>query len=345
MSIYISWSGIKSRMFAESVAHLFSKVIPEIEIINSESDLAMGAKWGTKQIESTIQAAAAFLVLVTLDNQNKPWLNYEFGFIASQKRLVIPYLLDIKPNELHMPIAQYQAVVADKEGTKALIRQLATHDSNRQEPTNTDNGVELYWPMFEAQLREIRNTSAGGVDLAVAIGDTNIQIGTTEIINSETPIEIRNIIERASPSIPVRRPKEISADQAFERINAAVRQNLNQLEQNVGQARLESSNMFKLTIIFASIGFGVLMVGVVLLLFNLAAAGVVASAASIIPAATSGLFFAKDKEVRNILTEYHDRILENQKIMTMIDICETLSVVKDRDKMKERIILNALYIA
>jgi len=45
----------------------------------------------------------------------------------------------------------------------------------------------------------------------------------------------------------------LSQDQAFERIGAAVRLNLDQLKDNIAQARNESSQFFKLTLIFASL--------------------------------------------------------------------------------------------
>jgi hypothetical protein len=50
-------------------------------------------------------------------------------------------------------------------------------------------------------------------------------------------------------------PGLLAQDQAFERIGAAVRSNLSQLELNIEKARLESGQFFKLTLIFASLGF------------------------------------------------------------------------------------------
>jgi hypothetical protein len=136
-----------------------------------------------------------------------------------------------------------------------------------------------------------------------------------------------------------------SEKKAFERIGAAVRLNLEQLERNIEQARRESSQFFRMTLLFSALGFLVVLCGVVLLLYSKVAAGAVTAAASVIPEVTAALFFAKDKELRRTIEAYHQHMIDSQQTLTMIDVAETIRDPEDRDQMKREIINKALGIS
>lgn len=152
-----------------------------------------------------------------------------------------------------------------------------------------------------------------------------------------------NVIVRQSEYGP-----NISAEQAFERIGAAVKLNLTQRENNIEQARKESNQFFKLMLIFSGIGFLVMLVmlgGVALLLAGQTSAGIVTAISSIIPEVTATLFFTKDKELRRTIHSYQEQMLDSQKLLTMIDVAETIENKEEKDKMKQEIIFKALDIA
>jgi hypothetical protein len=136
----------------------------------------------------------------------------------------------------------------------------------------------------------------------------------------------------------------LSSEQAFERIGAAVKLNLEQLESNINQARKESNQFFKLTLVFAGLGFLIILSGVLFLVFGQTSAGIVTSISSIIPEVTASLFFSKDKELRKTIQSYHQHMLESQQILTMIDVSETIKNEAERDKMKQEIIYKVLKI-
>jgi len=172
-----------------------------------------------------------------------------------------------------------------------------------------------------------------------AIGDGIIIVGGHNVHLSNG-----RIIDKDLKITPKHQNKVISNEQAFERIGAAVRSNLKQLEQNIEQARKESSQMFKLTLIFASVGFVVIFVGIVLLYLEQTTAGIVSTVSSIIPEVTALLFFSKDKELRDTITAYHNHMLKSQKLLTMIDVAETITNSAERDKIKQEIISKVLEI-
>ncbi|HKB68305.1 MAG TPA: hypothetical protein VKC61_20760 [Pyrinomonadaceae bacterium] len=165
----------------------------------------------------------------------------------------------------------------------------------------------------------------------VVTGDRNISIGREIIEYFHLP--------PTSPDVNL-----ISGEQAFERIGAAFRLNLKQLEENMEQARSESSQFFKLTLVFSALGFIVVLAGILLLLMSQVTGAVVTSVSSVIPEVTAILFFTKDKELRKMIQLYHQRMLESQQIHTMIDVAETMTNPTERDRMKQEIILKVLNV-
>lgn len=144
----------------------------------------------------------------------------------------------------------------------------------------------------------------------------------------------KNIADRQLPSDKL----------AFERIGAAVRLNLQQLERNIEQARRESGRFFNLTLVFAGVGFLIVLSGVALLFMNKASGGLVTTGAGIIPEVIASLFLGKDKELRKTIEAYHQHMLNSQQILTMIDVAETISDGEERDLVKRDIIQKVLGI-
>jgi hypothetical protein len=140
-------------------------------------------------------------------------------------------------------------------------------------------------------------------------------------------------------------PKEVlSSEQALGRIADAVQLNLDQLQLNMEQARRESSQFFRTTMIFSGVGFAIILGGVGMMLGGLVTAGIVTTAASVIPQAGAALLFNKDKELRRTIETYHGHILESQRVLTMVDLAETMEQTTAKDSMKERIILAVLKV-
>lgn len=166
----------------------------------------------------------------------------------------------------------------------------------------------------------------------VVTGDGNISIGPDSVLP-----------DFRLPSTPSG-VHLISGEQAFERIGAAVRLTLHQLESNMEQARSESNQFFRLTLVFCALGFLVVFAGIVLLLMGQVTGGVVTSISSIIPEVTALLFFAKDRELRRTIHSYHERMLESHQIHTLIDVAETVVNPAERDKIKHEIIFKVLDI-
>jgi hypothetical protein len=172
-----------------------------------------------------------------------------------------------------------------------------------------------------------------------AIGDSVIVTGDSNVVLQNGHVVARDISINEQQETKV-----ISENQAFERIGAAVRLNLDQLEKNIAQARSESNQFFRLTLVFSALGFIMVLSGVGLLLAGQVSAGIVASIASTVPEVTAALLFNKDRELRATIEGYHGYTLDSQRTLTMIDVAETVRDLKERDRIKQEIIFKVLDI-
>jgi hypothetical protein len=166
-------------------------------------------------------------------------------------------------------------------------------------------------------------------------------IGGSRIISAGKDIVIGDRFTNSYTSLP---PKLVSSEQALGRIADAVRLNLGQLQLNMEQARRESSQFFRTTMIFSGVAFAIILGGVALMLTGLVTVGIVTTAASVIPEAGALLIFNKDKELRKTIETYHGHILESQRVLTMIDLAETMGEAAAKDSVKEQIVSAVLKV-
>jgi len=110
------------------------------------------------------------------------------------------------------------------------------------------------------------------------------------------------------------------------------------LEQNLG-------SFFKFTLVFAGLGFIVVIAGLALLLVGQITAGIISTIGSLIPDVIAAMFFSKDKELRGTIERYHQHVLDSQRLLTMIDVAETVRNGEERDSLKRQIIFKALGIS
>jgi Cyanobacterial TRADD-N associated 2-Transmembrane domain len=226
---------------------------------------------------------------------------------------------------------RYQRVIPLPDPFGYLLSVRLVFQRYVEDPTKWSRSQMMIGPPPQAFRPSIASPSVGGS--VIVTGDANI------VVDPRGQVIERDI------SVPERKPKQVlSETQAFERIGAAARLNLDQFERNLAQARSESNQFFKCTLAFSSFGFAVVLAGVTLLLLGQATAGVVSSIASLIPEVTAGLFFRKDRELRDVIAIYHQHILESQRLLTMIDVAETVKDSKEKDRIKQEIIFNVLSI-
>ncbi len=160
MRVFIGWSGERSRQVSEALRRWLPQMLQAAEPWTTSVDLVAGSSW-VRQIEYELRETRAGIVCLTPENLQAPWMHLETGTLWARGSVVIPYLLDFAPAELNGPLARFQAVRAEQDGTWQLVRTLnrLLHEYAVPEAVLL-NAFELGWPKLKSEIDVILRTRA-----------------------------------------------------------------------------------------------------------------------------------------------------------------------------------------
>src|ERR1700761_9213653 len=124
MSVFVSWSGARSKATAQGLRTWLPNVLQAANVWMSDVDIEAGSR-GINEIFSNLEKAKIGIICLTQENRAAPWLLFEAGAISKQvsdRTRVCPYLLGLQPSEVPGPLAEFQAVTADEDGTRRLLK-------------------------------------------------------------------------------------------------------------------------------------------------------------------------------------------------------------------------------
>jgi len=156
MKVFISWSGDRSRKLAEYLAGWLRKLPLTINPWVSGEAINPGLRW-SKELSDALEGTKFGIFCLTIDNQSNPWICFEAGALSKtiEKTHVIPYLIDIPPDDLKQPIKQFQAIEATKEGTQKLIETIYKVSEDKTRSLNDlTEAFEVWWPKLSQQIEE-----------------------------------------------------------------------------------------------------------------------------------------------------------------------------------------------
>src|SRR5947209_7773018 len=117
MKIFISWSGERSKVVAETLRDWLQDIIQALEPWIS-ADIEKGQRWSS-EIATQLEQAQVGIICLTQDNLNSRWLHFEAGALSkTPKSYVCTFLLDIEPTDFDGPLTQFQHTRAQKEDIK-----------------------------------------------------------------------------------------------------------------------------------------------------------------------------------------------------------------------------------
>jgi hypothetical protein len=116
MRVFISWSAARSRRFAEALREWLPNVVQSVVPIVSSEDIGKGVPWYS-EIGTSIGESDVGLVVVTPENRENPWLNFEAGALSMvlADRRTCPVLIDMKSAQLIGPLANLNATEANSQ--------------------------------------------------------------------------------------------------------------------------------------------------------------------------------------------------------------------------------------
>lgn len=164
MKIFVSWSGATSHAVATALKDWLNILLPSVELWISD-ELLGGKRWSSELAEKLDEMDSG-IVILTREGLASPWIYFECGALSKARKQsrVFPYLFDIKAQEcINNPLSQFQAIVADKAGTKKLILDLNNSLSlpEKHPEKSLEYLFERIWPDLEKGFNSIREQTSG----------------------------------------------------------------------------------------------------------------------------------------------------------------------------------------
>lgn len=129
-TVFISWSGDLARGVAEVLQEWLPTLMDDVDPWVSSVSIQAGMHW-LGQVNARLDTAVFGIVLVTLENKGKEWLNFEAGalgqrFVGNERGRVVPITVDFtSATELPTTLSQFQAVPMDRDGLWRAAQSLA----------------------------------------------------------------------------------------------------------------------------------------------------------------------------------------------------------------------------
>jgi TIR domain len=126
MKVFISWSGPRSRHVARALHDWLPDIVQYVEPWMSHENIQAGARWNP-EINEQLSQTKFGIICLTPENQHQPWLVFEAGALAKtvdDDTFVVPYLIDMDKSEVKGPLAQFQYVLLDEEGSFGLVQSI-----------------------------------------------------------------------------------------------------------------------------------------------------------------------------------------------------------------------------
>lgn len=162
--VFISWSGPRS----QKVAATLRKWLPRFLRHNvtpwmSSVDIASGTRW-SEVIAEHLSESDLGIVCVTPYNLKAPWIHFEAGAVAKRvaDSRIFPLMIDVGTSKLSGPLGQYQAIVANKEGIRDLVRSIDGLLRDRQlgfgDERERDSIFDALWLAWQSEFEAAVNS-------------------------------------------------------------------------------------------------------------------------------------------------------------------------------------------
>jgi hypothetical protein len=157
MHIFVSWSGERSKKAAQGLRSLLEDVFQQAVEVFISDYIGAGENW-QQRIGVELEQSEFGVLCLTQDNFQAPWLLFEAGAVAKKfgSARVVPYLIDELPEAAdHSPLAQFQRVRADREGTYRLIQAINEIRDSPQPAQKLERSFARWWPDLEQTLKSL----------------------------------------------------------------------------------------------------------------------------------------------------------------------------------------------
>lgn len=157
MSVFLSWSGPRSRAVAEALRAWLPYVFPGLRPWMSDKDVPAGHRW-SPELTNQLRKARCSVICVTSDNASAPWLLFEAGVLSTsldEAGAVCPYLVGVDVADIVGPLSQFHVKKADLPQTTELVLSLNQALDSQRSEDELRQLVPLLWPALKQRIEAV----------------------------------------------------------------------------------------------------------------------------------------------------------------------------------------------
>lgn len=158
MRIFTSWSGDRSKAAALGLKSLLQDLFEDAVQVFVSDHISPGEAWA-QRLGTELEQSEFGILCLTQENFQAPWLLFEAGAIAKKfgTSRVVPYLIDeLPPASERSPLAQFQHVRADREGTHRLVESINNIRETPKQMDRLERSFAKWWPDLEQTLNGLQ---------------------------------------------------------------------------------------------------------------------------------------------------------------------------------------------
>ncbi|HUI79898.1 MAG TPA: toll/interleukin-1 receptor domain-containing protein [Bryobacteraceae bacterium] len=161
MSVFISWSGERSRAVAIALRDWLPDVLQSVNAWMSEHDIDAGARWH-QRLTQVLETSRFGIICLTPENQKAAWVLFEAGALSKsiQEARVIPVLIGMTAPDIEPPLSQFQAVGTDRMGMLKLLESINATSEVPLPGDRLKRHFERWWPELEVRIQAAKQLSA-----------------------------------------------------------------------------------------------------------------------------------------------------------------------------------------
>jgi predicted transcriptional regulator len=163
MKLFIAWSGNSSKRVAQSLHEWLPSVLPYVKPWMSEEDIGKGTIWNAELWKNLKTADFGILCLVP-ENITEHWVIFEAGALSGGRAYdkVSPFLLGIEPEDLPVPLRQFQCTRFRINDVRKLILRLneLAKEDERLDEQELKKLFQAQWSKLRKRLNSIDLTQS-----------------------------------------------------------------------------------------------------------------------------------------------------------------------------------------
>lgn len=161
MKVFISWSGERSKAYAETLQYWISIILPQVDPWVSSKNITSGQDWH-RRITTELGHSRFGITCITPDNQQKPWVNFEAGAISkhvdAKDGVLVPLLFGFeKASDFTGPLSHFQARLATPAEIRALMHDINNASDAPRPPDVLDDAMTDSWTRLNRRLQVVED--------------------------------------------------------------------------------------------------------------------------------------------------------------------------------------------